>query len=60
MMVFSSTGKIIFNQSADEFMKAQLRDKIKDWYCQSHNIYLIRIPYTAKTLEQIKKYLYIL
>lgn len=49
-----------FNRSVDEFMKAQLRDKIKDWYCQSHNIHLIRIPYTAKKLEQIKKYLYIL
>lgn len=35
----------------------QLRDSIKDWYCQSHGIYLIRIPYKIKTLQEIEEFL---
>lgn len=49
-----------FRRTKQEFLIAQLRDHIKDYYCQSHGIYLIRIPYTAKTPEQIKSYLYML
>lgn len=42
------------------FKIAKLRDNIKTWYCQSHNLYLIRIPYTAKTKSEIAQYLYML
>jgi hypothetical protein len=31
-----------------EFEKVQIRDQIKNDYCQSHNIFLLRIPYWEK------------
>lgn len=39
----------------EEFKKRQFRDKIKNEYCLSHNIPLVRIPYTIKdiTIEMI-------
>lgn len=49
-----------FKRDINTFKEGQLRDHIKDWYCRSHHIMLIRIPYTAKTLDQIKSYLYVL
>lgn len=49
-----------FGRTTELFKIAKLRDNIKTWYCQSHGIYLIRIPYKAKTKEQIKQYLYCL
>lgn len=49
-----------FGRTKSNFAIAKLRDHIKDWYCQSHNIQLVRIPYTAKTEKDIKSYLYML
>ena len=39
------------------FRKTQKRDKIKNTYCQVHNIPLLRLPYTLST-EEIKRELY--
>ena len=47
-----------FQRTVDDFREAKLRDHIKDWYCRSHNIFLIRIPYKVKTESRIKQYLY--
>ena len=41
----------------EEFRKTQKRDKIKNTYCQVHNIPLLRLPYTLST-EEIKRELY--
>lgn len=49
-----------FGRTPKSFKIAKLRDNIKTWYCQSHNLYLIRIPYTAKTKSEIAQYLYML
>lgn len=49
-----------FGRTKSNFAIAKLRDHIKDWYCQSHNIQLVRIPYTVKTEKDIKSYLYML
>ena len=39
------------------FKKQQKRDKIKDNYCQLHNIPLLRLPYTLSN-EEIKQQIY--
>lgn len=45
----------------DGFKQTQKRDKIKNEYCQTHNIPLLRLPYTLSTDElQIKIYEYYL
>lgn len=49
-----------FRRTKELFDEAHLRDQIKTWYCRSHSIQLIRIPYKAKTVKQIKQYLYFL
>lgn len=46
-----------FNKNLEDFKESRLRDHIKDWYCQSHGIYLIRIPYKINTPQGIKKFL---
>lgn len=46
-----------FQRTVDDFREAKLRDSIKDWFCISHGIYLIRIPYKIKTLQDIEKFL---
>lgn len=46
-----------FNKNLEDFKESRLRDHIKDWYCQSHGIYLIRIPYKISTPQGIKKFL---
>lgn len=48
---------IDFFGGKDGFEKTKERDKIKNTYCQSHDIPLLRIPYTFTTNE-IKKYIY--
>ena len=37
--------------------ETQLRDEIKNTYCKTHNIPLLRIPYTM-SIEEIKKEIY--
>lgn len=49
-----------FKQDQGDFAMAHLRDSIKNWYCRSHHIMLIRIPYTAKSEKQIASYLYMI
>lgn len=46
-----------FRRTKSEFKNAILRDRIKDWYCCYHNIFLIRIPYEAKTQKDVLSYL---
>lgn len=42
---------IDFFGGVDGFIKTQKRDDIKNTYCKSHNIPLLRIPYTLSTSE---------
>lgn len=49
-----------FRRTKEIFDEAHLRDQVKTWYCRSHSIQLIRIPYKVKTVKQIKQYLYFL
>ena len=42
---------------AENFKKQQRRDKIKDNYCQLHNIPLLRLPYTLSN-EEIQQQIY--
>lgn len=52
---------IEFFGGIDGFIKTQQRDSIKNAYCRSHNIPLLRIPYTLSTDEiKIKVYEYYL
>ena len=39
------------------FVDQKLRDKREDAYCKAHNIKLVRIPYTIKTFNKVKKLL---
>lgn len=52
---------INFFGGIDGFQQTQKRDKIKNTYCTSHNIPLLRLPYTLSTDEiKIKIYEYYL
>ena len=48
---------IDFFGGIDGFIKTQKRDNIKNTYCKSHNIPLLRIPYTLST-DEIKSKIY--
>lgn len=48
---------IDFFGGKDGFEKTKKRDEIKNAYCKTHNIPLLRIPYTS-SLDDIKKELY--
>lgn len=48
---------IDFFGGEDGFRKTQERDKIKNVYCQTHNIPLLRLPYTLST-DEIKTQIY--
>ena len=48
---------IEFFGGEDGFQKTQQRDKIKNTYCTSHDLSLIRLPYTLSACE-IKKQIY--
>lgn len=41
----------------DGFLKTKQRDEIKNTYCKSHNIPLLRIPYTL-SIDEIKNQIY--
>ena len=55
---------IFWGSKSDNIESAQNRfeqvkkyDEIKNQYCKDHNIQLIRVPYTKKTMEDIEDYL---
>ena len=48
---------IDFFGGEDGFRKTQERDKIKNAYCKSHNIPLLRLPYTL-SINEIKTKIY--
>ena len=43
--------KIAFGQNKEKLIKQKQNDKIKNDWCQSNNIKLIRIPYTKQKIE---------
>lgn len=46
-----------FGRDTKSFALAKLRDSIKDWYCMTHGIFLIRIPYTVRSKHDIEVFL---
>lgn len=50
-------GNIDIKTSIDNFKQNQIKDKIKDNYCKSHNIPILRIPYTCFEDNTYKKML---
>lgn len=48
---------VVFFGGEDGFNKTKKRDQIKNTYCQTHNIPLLRLPYIL-SMEEIKYKLY--
>lgn len=46
-----------FGRDKKAFSIAKLRDYIKDWYCMTHGIFLIRIPYIVRSKHDIEVFL---
>lgn len=46
-----------FYNTKEKVAEYRLRDHIKDWFCMSQGIYLIRIPYTVRSKHDIEVFL---